>query len=171
MPEARKPSPYSNVYISGVRLENIRLLINSFRTQAEFCRIVSKRESQVSQFFADPSSSSYRQVGGIVARDIEAALELPPNCLDREEGVVEFIPELTRRWKGDASERGFRSETGLAARPGELTSLQLATLDAVKDAMLAGKVTQADCLAMLNRWTTVDSEAEHGPGDRPRQSG
>lgn len=172
MPEARKPSTQSNGYISGVRLANIRLLITAFRSQADFCRAVSKREPQLSQYFTDPSSPSHRQVGGIVARDIEQALDIPSNCLDREDGVAEFIPALSRKWKGEASVQSLGGDVqnidAKSAKQGDLSSLQIATLDAVKNAMRAGRLSKADCLAMLNRWAMEEANEELSCPARPR---
>jgi hypothetical protein len=170
MPEARKPNPQSNSYISGVRLANIRLLITAFRSQADFCRAVSKREPQISQYFTDPSSPSHRQVGGIVARDIEQALDIPSNCLDHEDGVAEFIPALSRKWKGEASVQSLGGENldAKSAKQGDLSSLQIATLDAVKNAMRAGRLSKADCLAMLNRWAIEEADESLSYPDRPR---
>ena len=73
--------------ITQVRLQNLQLLIkDKYKTRKEFAEHIGKSYSQVTSWFLETKGK--KVVGEKLAREIEAALDLPVNSLDEECGNV-----------------------------------------------------------------------------------
>ena len=75
-----------------IRLQNVKKLIDTFRTQSEFADKIGKHNTQVSAWFKKDTT---KKIGEKLAREIEQKLNLEIGSLDKSESqtsVVTMVP-------------------------------------------------------------------------------
>lgn len=151
------------------RLANLRRIVACFLVREDFAKATRCNASQLRQFFRDPSHSSWRPVAFKYARRVEENLGLPALCLDAAGGVEALLPELIGRLSGAGFAvvmPGATPETDQVSvtqapvrlkRPGlakgaRLKALHAAALEAFEEALAQGRVSDQQCLALMQEW-------------------
>lgn len=166
----------ANAYISGIRLANLEALIHVFGSRKKFCEASGTSYSHLSQMFLKPKedspSRSGRGLGPNFCRKLEKSLHLGENCLDRENGVAPYLTMLVMTHGLPAPTLRFESEAPSFPNPSlpqppvsntidteDLSALEVATVDALTEAMRAKKFSRQDCMALLTKCLAMTEEA------------
>lgn len=154
----------ANAYIAGIRLANLQALIDTFGNRRKFCEASGASYAHVSQMFMTPKegtpSRSHRGLGPNFCRKLEKALNLGENSLDREGGVEPYLTSLvithglpapTLRFDSEPSPQPESPSPAKTLDTEDLSALEVATVDAVIEAMRAKVFRRQDCMDLLNK--------------------
>lgn len=151
------------------RFFNLRAIQAALGTKAELAAVLKKNPAQLQATLGtngctDPAQTEKR-IGERQARDIEAKLALPDGVLDIPEGIKGHLADLVTRIKDgllspEAAIPPARKAIVARLPRDALTHLQLATLDALRSAMVDGRLGERDCLTLLDRWTAPAAESD-----------
>ena len=126
---------HPNRPLMEIRLANLKLLLDVFKTKVALAKKLEMSSAQLGQLLA-PDKQYFRPVGDALARAIERKCCLEPYALDAKHGV--------------SDQSTMESLDGVL--DSSLRPIQQAALDSLKNAIKAGKVSDADCVALMVRW-------------------
>lgn len=134
--------PYAPVIQS--RLANLEVMLLTYGSKAKLGRQLGMSAAQLGQYFA-VEKDYFRPIGDATARKIETALGLPVYSLDKPNGVSasSLRENLSRQHSNDAGHPALKP-------------LHQASLDAFRDALAGGRVSDTECIALLSKWTPAD---------------
>lgn len=146
------------VDIRLTRRNNIKLISDRYRTQAEFARQCEMNPAQLTQLFKSTTESGepLRYVGNRLARKIETRLGLEAHWLDvpRDQQVVADLELPGACSRGVAKAVTEELPPRNALLKGGLSHLQLATVQKLVMLAESGTLTDRECIQYLETWTS-----------------
>lgn len=163
--------PYGDDVSRQIRFANFKRLLSLFPTKAEFGRATEISDTMLCQFFVDPDAASWRPTGSAAPRRVERALDLPDFSMEDQTQIEALLPAIVRHCVA----RGLRASmpTGpapvvfeqkstrarlLVSTPVVRKPLHQATIDALSDALGAGRLSDTDCVALMSAWLSTRTE-------------
>jgi hypothetical protein len=141
------------------RFENLQRLLECFPTVAELCRATQSNASQLGNMLSDKARVGHRKVGHRFARRVEEALGLPHLSMEETDGIephLEQVVEHVRARGYSAAMPGTkpspRQTAPIPGFVGTLKPLHLATVTALQEALRAGRLTDMQCLNLMQSW-------------------
>lgn len=154
------------------RFDNLTAIRVALGTKAELAALLSKSPSQLHSILGvigcPGPEETQKRIGERQARDIETRLGIPQGVLDAPGGVTHHLADLLSRVQAGGGlaiaanhpNSGSSTHSFVARAQREpLSNLQLATLEALSSAMVGGRLTERDCLELLDRWTAAPPAA------------
>jgi hypothetical protein len=135
---------HPNAPVIQLRLANLEEILHAYGSKAKLARQLGISTAQLGQYFA-VEKDYFRPIGDAMARKIEVAIGLPAYALDQPKGVA-----------------GIKLQIGASRLPANsygqplLKPLHQASLDAFRDALTGGRVSDTECIALLSKWTQPD---------------
>lgn len=147
------------------RFNNLHAVLSAFESKAELASVVGRSVSLLQGVLGPEGckgpEAAAKRIGERLARTLETELSLPSGVLDVPNGVASHIEDLRhRRLNGVASQQVQATAIALPTlQKSGLQPLHLATLDTLRRAMSEGRLTERDCLRLLNEWTPSQGQA------------
>lgn len=132
-----------------IRSENLGKLVDAHNGTRSLERRIGMAASLISRITCwhpnDPNPN-HKRMGEKMARNIETILGLPSFWMDISHDEHSSL-QLTKEAKTES--------------PRGLSSIQIATCDKLVNLMVAGKITDADCLNLLKSWKVLISDLDN----------
>lgn len=135
---------HPNAPLVNCRLANLEELLRSYGSKTKLASQIGISTAHMGQYFA-LGKYYFRPVGDAMARKIEVALGLKPYVLDKTNGTV-GVASIHSQTMNPPRQSAHNHDFP------QLKPLHEASLDAFRDALVAGRVSDTECIAMLSKW-------------------
>lgn len=138
---------HPNAPLVKCRLDNLEYLLDAYGSKVKLAGKIGISNAQIGQYFA-VGKNYFRPIGDAVARRIEVELGLPPYVMDHHGGVAGAVHDNTQ---------AASCSNPVAPLAPTLKALHQASLDAFREALVEGRISDSECIEMLSKW--VNSKA------------